>query len=119
MLVGATSGFVIIVLGGLLQGSVLTPMKYLPKWPWENIWLVYATFAYLLMPWGFALLTVPHLTNVLSATPNVALLRTLAFGFLWGLAVVTFGLGCELLGLALGYAIILGLGTSFGSMVDR
>lgn len=114
---GAASGFVIILLGGLLQGSVLTPMKYLPKWSWENIWLVYSTFAYLLMPWAFALLTVPHLVAVFSSTPVAALLRTLIFGFLWGLAVVTFGLGCELLGLALGYAIILGLGASIGSMV--
>jgi L-rhamnose-H+ transport protein len=39
------------------------------------------------------------------------------FGLGWGLAVVTFGLGCEMLGLAIGYAIILGLGACVGSLV--
>lgn len=110
-------GFLTVFVAGLLQGSVLAPMKYMPRWAWENIWLVYATFAYLLFPWFFAALTIPHLTSVLAATPHAVLIRTLTFGFLWGVAVVTFGLGCELLGLALGYAIILGLGTSIGSLV--
>jgi L-rhamnose-H+ transport protein len=117
MLSGITLGFVTIVCAGLLQGSILAPMKYMPQWMWENIWLVYATFAYLVFPWFFAILTIPHLTTVLAATPHGALMRTLILGFLWGIAVVTFGLGCELLGLALGYAIILGLGTSLGSLV--
>jgi L-rhamnose-H+ transport protein len=117
MLTGVAFGFVTVFLAGLLQGSILAPMKYMPKWAWENIWIVYATFAYLLFPWFFAALTIPHLGSVLAATPHGALVRTLLFGFLWGIAVVTFGLGCELLGLALGYAIILGLGTSIGSLV--
>ena len=42
---------------------------------------------------------------------------TLALGFVWGLAVVLYGLGIDMLGLALGTAIILGLGTSVGSLV--
>lgn len=117
MVTGVAIGFVTVFVAGLLQGSVLAPMKYMPKWAWENIWLVYATFAYLFFPWFFAEVTTPHLLSVLAATPHGVLIRTLVFGFLWGIAVVTFGLGCELLGLALGYAIILGLGTSIGSLV--
>ena len=51
------------------------------------------------------------------AVPHNVILWTLALGFVWGLAVVLYGLGVDMLGLALGTAIILGLGTSVGSLV--
>jgi L-rhamnose-H+ transport protein len=92
-------------------------MKYLRKRPFENIWLLYSTFAYLVLPWVFALATIPHLISTFEHTSTLTLGRTLLFGLGWGLAVITFGLGCELLGLAIGYAIILGLGACVGSLV--
>jgi L-rhamnose-H+ transport protein len=110
-------GLSVIALSGLLQGSVLSPMKYLRKWPFENIWLLFSTFAYLVLPWVFALATIPHLVSTLERTSTATVQRTLLFGLGWGLAVVTFGLGCKLLGLAIGYAIILGLGACIGSLV--
>ena len=92
-------------------------MAYLKKWSWENTWLIYSIFAYLLLPWPFALLTVPKLFSTFAAVPHETILRTLVLGFVWGLAVVLYGLGVDMLGLALGTAIILGLGTSVGSLV--
>jgi len=82
------SGFLTILLAGIVQGTVLTPMPYLKKWSWENIWLVYSVFAYVILPWPFALVTVPNLVSVFGATPHEVIVRTLFFGFLWGLAVV-------------------------------
>jgi L-rhamnose-H+ transport protein len=117
MLHVAGAGFSIILLAGIVQGTVLTPMPYLRKWSWENIWLPYSSFAYLILPWPFALITIPHLLTVLSATPHQVIVHTLLMGFLWGLAVVLFGVGVDMLGLALGTAIIMGLGTSVGSLV--
>jgi len=113
----AGAGFLTVLIAGAVQSSVLTPMPYLKKWSWENIWLVYSTSAYLILPWPFALLTVPHLFSALGAVPRDVILWTLALGFVWGLAVVLYGLGVDMLGLALGTAIILGLGTSVGSLI--
>jgi L-rhamnose-H+ transport protein len=110
-------GLSVIALSGILQGSVLSPMKYLRRWPFENIWLLVSTFAYLILPQVFALATIPHLLSTFEHTSAATMERTLLFGLGWGLAVVTFGLGCELLGLAIGYAIILGLGACIGSLV--
>ncbi len=110
-------GLSVIVLSGILQGSVLFPMKYLRKWPFENIWLLFSTFAYLVLPQVFALATIPHLVSAFEHTSTATMERTVLFGLGWGLAVVTFGLGCERVGLAIGYAIILGLGASIGSLV--
>ena len=114
-IVGA--GFLMILVAGVVQGTVLMPMPYLKKWPWQNIWLLYSSFAYLLLPWPFALFTIPHLMTVLGSTSHEVIVRTLLMGFLWGLAVVLFGVGVDMLGLALGTAIIMGLGTSVGSLV--
>lgn len=110
-------GFLIILLAGVVQGSVLSPMPFLKKWSWENIWLLYSVVAYLLLPWPFALLTVPKLFSTLAATPHEVMVRTLVFGFVWGLAVVLYGVAVDMVGLALSAAIILGLGTSVGSLV--
>jgi L-rhamnose-H+ transport protein len=117
MFSSAGSGFLIILIAGVVQGSVLTPMAYLKKWSWENTWLIYSIFAYLLLPWPFALLTVPKLFSAFAAVPHQTILWTLVLGFVWGLAVVLYGLGVDMLGLALGTAIILGMGTSVGSIV--
>jgi L-rhamnose-H+ transport protein len=117
MLPFAGSGFFIILLAGIVQGTVLTPMPYLKKWAWENTWLLYSVFAYLILPWPFALVTIPNLVTVLGSTSHEIIVRTLFLGFLWGLAVVLYGLGIDMLGLALGTAIIMGLGTSVGSLV--
>jgi len=117
MLPSVSYGFLTVLLAGIVQGTVLTPMPYLKKWSWENTWLLYSICAYLVLPWLFALTTIPHLITVLGATPQEAVVRTLFFGFLWGLAVVLYGLGIDMLGLALGTAIIMGLGTSVGSLV--
>lgn len=110
-------GLIATLISGVLQGTMLTPMKYLRKWEWENIWIVFASSGYLILPWVFAALTIPHLWAVYEATPTAALLRTALFGAGWGCSAVLFGLGIEMVGLALGYAIILGLGTSVGSLV--
>jgi L-rhamnose-H+ transport protein len=111
------AGFLTVLVAGVIQSSVLTPMPYLKKWSWENLWLVYSTFAYLLLPWPFALRTVPHLFRALGAVSPSVLGWTLTLGCVWGLAVVLYGLGVDSLGLALGTAIIMGLGTSVGSLV--
>jgi len=113
----ATLGLIVTLVSGVMQGTMLVPMKYLRKWEWENIWIVFAIFAYMFLPWVFAALTIPHLLAVYQSVPAAILLRTVLYGVGWGCAAVLFGLGVKMLGLALGYAIILGLGTSMGALV--
>lgn len=117
MLSSPSSGFITVLLAGIVQGTVLTPMSYLKNWSWENKWLPYSIFAYLLLPWPFALLTVPNLFAVYASSSPAVVIRTLIFGLVWGFSVVLYGLGIDMLGLALGTAIILGLGTSVGTLV--
>ena len=59
----------------------------------------------------------PKPFSVLGDTSQAVILRTLVFGFLCGFAVVLYGLRIDMLGLSLGTTIILGLGTSIGTLV--
>jgi L-rhamnose-H+ transport protein len=112
-----TTGMILVLVAGLLQGTFMLPTKYTKKWNWENMWLSFSSMAYLLFPWCIALVTVPQLKQILAETSDATLARALLFGFGWGLGCLTFGLGIDYLGLALGFAIILGLTASIGTLV--
>ena len=110
-------GMVIILLGGGLNGSFPLPMNYSRRWRWENTWLVFALTALLILPWILAGGFVPHLRQVYREVPLLTLALPLAFGFLWGIAQVTFGLGLKALGMAFAFPIVAGLSALFGSLL--
>jgi L-rhamnose-H+ transport protein len=110
-------GLLAVIAGGLLQGSFMLPMKWTTRWAWENTWLVFASTAYLLCPWLLVLTTIPQAVDVYSATSPGILAVVMLFGLGWGLGAVTFGLGVDAVGLALGFAIILGVAASVGVIV--
>ncbi len=105
------------MLGGALQGAMLWPMKFMNKWRWENSWLGFSVAAYLVAPWVLAFWTVPHLSQVLARVAPRTLAMTFLYGLGWGIGTVMFGLGIAILGLGLGYAIIMGLTVSVGTLV--
>jgi L-rhamnose-H+ transport protein len=112
-----TTGIIIVLLAGVCQGSFMLPSKWMKGWSWENYWLIFAVTAYLICPWLLALATIPQLLEVYrSATPS-ALALVAIFGVCWGVGAITFGLGIEALGLALGFALILGVAAIAGAVI--
>jgi L-rhamnose-H+ transport protein len=110
-------GMMLVLVGGMLNGSFAAPMKRLSAWRWENIWLVYTIGGLVVFPWAIALATVPHLAGVYQQAPASVLAKVCLFGFAWGIGSVLFGLGIARVGLALGFAVILGITSSFGSLL--
>lgn len=110
-------GTLIVLVAGFFQGTFLVPMKYMPRWDWENTWLGFSSTAYLLFPWLLAALTIPHLRNAVLQTDPAAIGRTILFGLGWGLGALLMGLGVDYVGLALGFAIVLGLAASIGTLI--
>src|SRR5204863_9625782 len=102
-------GLTAVLLGGVLQGSVLLPMKFARKWQWENSWAGFSTVAYLLAPWFLAFLLVSHFPAMLLEIPMRVLATTLVFGVGWGVGALTMGVGFRYLGMAVTYAIVLGI----------
>jgi L-rhamnose-H+ transport protein len=111
------SGALLAVIGGVMNGSFAVPMKLAKHWPWANSWFVYSAVGLVLLPIGFAVFSVPHLLATYRGASTGALALTAVFGFGWGIGSILFGLGISRLGIALGFAIILGLTAALGAFI--
>ena len=96
------TGFVWIIIAGLIQGAFPLPMKYTRVWKWEHIWFWYSIISLFFLPLVLAFVTVPKLAAVHSESPLESLLLTALFGMGWGVGSVCFGLGVDALGMSLG-----------------
>ncbi|HMD97718.1 MAG TPA: L-rhamnose/proton symporter RhaT [Terriglobia bacterium] len=110
-------GFALVLLGGVLQGSFAVPMKRMPAWHWENTWLIYSVAGMVAAPWLLVWATIPHPGLAISGASGTTLAEVMLFGFGWGVGSTLFGLGISRVGMALGFAIILGLTSSLGSLL--
>jgi L-rhamnose-H+ transport protein len=109
-------GFGLVVLAGLLNGSFAAPMKPMPAWRWENSWLIFAVTGLIIFPWIITLSTIPHVGSVYAGASVATLWKVVLFGIAWGVGSTLFGIGISRVGMALGFAIILGITASFGSL---
>lgn len=110
-------GMSVIFFSGLLNGTFAMPMKYSRRWQWENLWLLFSLVGMILVPSTLALVLVPGLLHVYAGVGLRALLLPMAFGLVWGFAQVTFGISFRVVGVALSYAVVSGLGSLSGSLV--
>src|SRR6187401_3183031 len=113
---GVLTGLALTVLGGVMQGSFTLPMKFTSRWAWENTWLAYATIGLLILPAGIAVWTVPHLMEVYQRTAPHTLLMAMACGVCWGAGSVLFGVAVSRIGMALTFALVVGLTAAIGSL---
>ena len=95
----------------------MLPIRLVRRWKWENLWLVFSIVALLIVPWSLALVLVPGLCAAYSSLPAKQFAVPVLFGVGWGLAQVLFGLTIARLGLALGYAIVMGFVSVLGTLV--
>src|SRR5271157_4264965 len=92
-------------------------MKRMSAWRWENTWLVYSVAGMVVLPWAMVLATVPHFGEVLHRARGTTIAEVALFGFGWGVGSTLFGLGISRVGMALTFAIVLGLTSSLGSLL--
>src|ERR1700730_2434414 len=110
-------GITVVTLAGILQGSFAVPMKQMSGWRWEDCWLLFALFGLIVFPWIINFATVPNVASVYARASTSALIKVFVFGLLWGVGATLFGLGISRVGMALGFALILGITASFGSLL--
>jgi L-rhamnose-H+ transport protein len=110
-------GLALTLAAGLLAGNCMLPMKFARRWPWESVWLVFSIVSLLILPWTLAFLTIGNPFVVYSELPARAFLTPGLFGAGWGVAQILFGLSVARLGMALGYAIVVGLGALLGTLI--
>jgi L-rhamnose-H+ transport protein len=107
-------------IGGFCSATNFIPFRGIKRWSWEVYWIIQGIAAWLIAPSLLASIFVPHLWSVLGeawhSDPS-SIYYALLFGVLWGVGGITFGLAIRYLGIALGYAIALGLCAFFGTLV--
>lgn len=113
----AALGLGIVAFSGVLTATFPVPMKYSRTWKWENTWLVYAIFALVVIPVALALWAKPDLFSFYASLTPRDLLLPAAFGFGWGIAQVTFGLSIARVGMAMAFAIVIGMSALLGSVI--
>lgn len=114
---GSVWGLVLALVGGVLVGNCMLPLKRIRIWPWECTWLVFSLVSLLIVPCLVAFLVVPGWLHIYHLLAMTDLLPAIIFGFGWGIAQVLFGISVVRLGMALAFTIVVGLGTVFGTIV--
>ena len=110
-------GVLLHAIGGLAAASFYIPYKKVQHWAWENYWLVGGFVSWIIAPWVLAMLILPQTPAILAQASVKTILWTVFFGAMWGIGGLTFGLTMRFLGVALGYAIALGLTAVFGTLI--
>jgi L-rhamnose-H+ transport protein len=114
---GSELGILLAVGAGLMVGNCMLPLNYQRKWRWENTWIIFTLVALVLMPWALAFLRVPNLLSVYRNVNSASFLIPFLYGAGWGVAQVLFGLAVLRAGMALSFAITIGLSAGLGSLV--
>jgi L-rhamnose-H+ transport protein len=108
---------VLHAIGGLAAASFYIPYKRVKHWSWATYWIVGGVFSWIIAPWAVSLAILPDTLEILRDASGASLSWTFFFGVLWGVGGLTFGLTMRYLGIALGYAVALGLCAAFGTLI--
>ena len=117
MEINMTSGLLLVVLGGIMEGTFALFMKFTRNWKWEHIWGAAMFSGLILIPWPLAWLTIPNLAGVFQQAHGRDLLWAGLFGLGWGVGSVFFGMGLNAVGVAVGISVIMGLVAVMGSLL--
>ena len=111
------TGIAFVLVAAVLQGAFLLPASRARGWAWEQVWLAFSLFGMVLCNWLLTLLVLPHPMALFVSVPRGEIVILACFGLAWGVGAVLFGLAMNMLGLTLGYPLIMGLNASVGTFV--
>jgi len=61
------AGILLIALGSIGAASFYVPFKKVKSWAWESYWISQGFFAWIIIPWIFALIQLRGFTNLRSS----------------------------------------------------
>jgi L-rhamnose-H+ transport protein len=109
-------GIVVVTLAGMSNGSFPAPSKGMRYWKWEHIWLVYSLCAMCLLPVVLGAVFAHGMIARLVGRDIVLAGEVCAFGALWGLGSLLFGVSLPRLGMAVTNALVSGVLVFLGSL---
>jgi L-rhamnose-H+ transport protein len=109
-------GIFYVALSGICNGLFSAPMKIIPRWKWEIIWLVFILTSCVAMPPILVFSRIPDVGAVFAEAPGQAILAALLVGFAWGFGAILFGLSVHHLGVSIANSLVIGLSSALGSL---
>jgi len=110
-------GMLIFAAGGLAGATFLLPARGVKNWAYETWWMFYCVVGLVVMPAVICAIAVPDFCGVVGSAPASTLLKCAAFGAIWGIGGLTWGLMVRYLGIGLGLAIGCGLCAATGTVL--
>jgi L-rhamnose-H+ transport protein len=104
-------------IGAGFAATCYTPQKQVKRWSWQTYWLTQASFCWFLLPIIGAMLTIPHLAEVLREAPHDAMLKSFLLGAAYGIGGTAFGISIRYIGFSLTYSIAVGLSSVLGTLI--
>lgn len=104
-------------IAGIINGSFALPTKNIKQWNFENIWLNYAVWAFLILPWAIIFFLAPNVWSIYQSIPSNLLWLLVLGGAAFGIGQICFAQALKMIGLGLGFVINIGLGTSLGFLL--
>lgn len=111
------AGIALHAVGAFSASVCYTPQKKTQRWSWQSFWLAQALVCWLVLPVLVAILTIPHLMEVLAEAPAAAMWQSFLFGAFYGIGGTAFGLAIRYLGFSLTYAVSVGLSCLLGTLL--
>src|SRR5438876_1766289 len=113
----AVLGWIGILIAGILNGSFAFPRKTARAWRFDQIWALHSLLAMAFWPWVVVVTLVPNWLNIMSAVSLRGSLGLMAWGVLFAIGSLLYGVAIDLLGIALGFAVQLGLSSVLGALL--
>jgi L-rhamnose-H+ transport protein len=110
-------GTALHALGAISSSVCYAPQKRVKNWSWQTYWLTQAAFCWFLLPILGAVLTIPHLREVLTEAPKSAMGASFVLGMAYGIGGTAFGISIRYIGFSLTYAIAVGLSSVLGTLI--
>lgn len=111
------SGVAYHALGASTAAMCYTPQKKAHQWSWQTYWLAQASVCWLILPIAVAILTIPHLRDVLQEAPRDAMYLSFTLGVAYGIGGTAFGIAIRYIGYSLTYAFAIGISCVLGTLL--
>jgi L-rhamnose-H+ transport protein len=111
------TAFLLLSVSGLFQAAFAIPIKHLRNWRWEQVWVAQSVMANILLPLVWAAVAPGVFWEQASRVPLSHWLAAYAWGLVWGLGGVTYGLTLTRLGMGFANSFVFGVTIVTGALM--
>jgi L-rhamnose-H+ transport protein len=111
------NGLALTILAAICSGAMGYFLRLQRRYAWENTWALSQFVTMILLPSVVVQFFLPNWWKAVGWVGVSTIALIAGIGFLWGMGSVAFAIGIESAGLSLGFAVIMGVVTSVGSVI--